>query len=231
MENGTGSDSCEKKGQEGPWNHCLAGPISLVAQSGAKSKATAGLVFSAGPADSTGITSPWWLPRADRGRFVAAGGHAGGLHTGGSALTASSRLQTNQQRRNGNGRSLPGRLRPSIYPVSKLCSRSLLAGRLTLGRLGSRLGCARSWLSLTLQQERRPWWPLLLVLVLPALLPGSLLLCSLRPFPYSSVGSLRHRIQCRMSAGVGHEQPRDQRLRRGKQAPPVPARQRYRTAA
>ena len=38
MENGTGSDSCEKKGQEGPWNHCLAGPISLVAQSGAKSK-------------------------------------------------------------------------------------------------------------------------------------------------------------------------------------------------
>ena len=142
MENGTGSDSCEKKGQEGPWNHCLAGPISLVAQSGAKSKATAGLVFSAGPADSTGITSPRWLPRADRGRFVAAGGHAGGLHTGGSALTASSRLQTNQQRRNGNGRSLPGRLRPSIYPVSKLCSRSLLAGRLTLGRLGSRLGCA-----------------------------------------------------------------------------------------
>lgn len=87
MENGTGSDSRQETSEEGAGDYCVAGPISLVAQSGAQSKAAAGLVFSTGPADPAGIASPWWLPRPDRCRAVTAVRHGGSQPGGGAALT------------------------------------------------------------------------------------------------------------------------------------------------
>ena len=141
VENRAGRHSRQKTRPEGSGHHGTARAVSLVAQSGAASQAADRLVFSAGPADSTGAAATRRLPRRFGGRTFAAVCRAGRLPADNAAVANSVR-PTILRGENSSGRSLQRRLRPPDDPVRKLCSRSLLAGRLTLGRLGSRLGGA-----------------------------------------------------------------------------------------
>ena len=142
VENRAGGHSRQKTRPQGSRNYRTAGTFSLVAQSGATSQKKDRLVFPAGQNHPAGAAAARRVPCTAGGRNLTAV-YGSRRHPADDAAVACDIIRTSIIRgKNSSGRRLQRRLRPPDDPDRKLCSRSLLAGGLTLGRLGSWLSGA-----------------------------------------------------------------------------------------